>query len=149
MKGYIERIREEFHVRLDGLSERIHEIYEKEDLWKELVRRCLACGVCTAVCPVCCCFNIYDTINIDMKTFRRIRRWDACTFPEFSLVAGGLNFRPEIKNRIKNWFYDKFKVFPDIIGKFGCVGCGRCITYCPAKIDIRKEISKIWDEKVD
>jgi len=145
-KRSIEKIKEEIPVKIEGLPEKIHSMYKNDKIWEEIAKKCLGCGNCTMVCPVCCCFNVVDTVDFDFKTFKRIRRWDACTLQEFSMVAGGLNFRPAIKHRIRNWFYDKFKVFVDKVGVPGCVGCGRCATYCPAKIDVRKEISKIWEE---
>ena len=134
-------------VKVEGLPQRVDELFEQEDFWKPLGDKCLGCGNCTMVCPICVCFNVVDEVNADLKSGRRVRTWDACTLPAFSLVAGGLNFRPKILQRIRNWYYDKFKIFPDEVGRLGCVGCGRCVKYCPAGIDIREEIARMWGEK--
>ena len=92
------------------------------------------------ICPACHCF-----ILMDQKTengFEKLRMWDSCLLASFAKVAGGANPRKLLAQRMRNRFDKKFNFFPDVIGKFGCTGCGRCIEACPGKIDIREVLSK-------
>lgn len=133
-----------------------------DKIWDELAKICLGCGICSYVCPLCYCFSIEDKIDLDNKicskscqlcSGTRIRKWDSCMLPHFSQVAGprlrgsdsrsGHNFRPKLRNRIYNWYHHKFVRFPMEYGKVGCVNCGRCIKYCPAKINYRQVLEKI------
>ncbi|MHC1586097.1 MAG: 4Fe-4S dicluster domain-containing protein [Candidatus Hecatellaceae archaeon] len=140
------RYRNMVEVKVEGLPQRLDQLFEEEEIWEKLGEKCLGCGNCTMVCPVCACFNVVDEVDANLKSGRRVRTWDACTLPGFALVAGGLNFRPRIAQRVRNWIYDKFKIFVEEVGKPGCVGCGRCINYCPAGIDLREEIARLWGE---
>ncbi len=126
------------------------------EIWDELKEKCLGCGVCTYVCPICYCFSIEDKVGLDGSR-SRCRKWDACTLPEFAKIAGGPakdagvlpglpgghNFRPTIKERYYNWFYHKFVRAYKEYGKPQCVGCGRCKKYCPARIDIKEVLETI------
>lgn len=114
-----------------------------KEIWEELGKICLGCGVCTYVCPLCYCFLMNDKVAIDNKTCSRLRQWDACTLPDFAKVSGGHDFHPTIKERYYNWFYHKFVRGYKEYGKSQCVACGRCKKYCPAKIDIETWITKI------
>jgi len=114
-------------------------------IWDELATTCLGCGVCTYTCPMCYCFSIEDKIDLTGKC-SRCRKWDACTLPEFSEIAGGHNFRPTIKERYYNWFYHKFVRAYKEFGKPQCVGCGHCKKYCPARIDIFEVLSTIVED---
>jgi sulfhydrogenase subunit beta (sulfur reductase) len=113
------------------------------EVWDELARLCLGCGICTYVCPLCYCFSMEDKIELDGKTCRRCRAWDACTLPKFSQISGGYNFHKTIKERYYNWFFHKFVRAYREYGKAQCVACGRCQKYCPAKIDIEKYLIRI------
>lgn len=112
-------------------------------IWDELAGLCLGCGICTYICPLCYCFSMEDKIELDGKTCRRCRQWDACTLPRFSQISGGHNFHKTIKERYYNWFFHKFVRAYKEYGKSQCVACGRCQKYCPAKIDIEKYLIKI------
>jgi len=114
-------------------------------IWDELGQKCLGCGVCTYVCPLCHCFSMGDTISLDDRC-SRCRKWDACTLPNFSKVAGGHNFHPTIKERYYNWFYHKFVRAYKEYGKSQCVGCKRCKIQCPAGIDILEVLKEILRE---
>lgn len=105
-------------------------------LWAELGEKCLSCGACTLVCPTCPCFDVTDEMHLDFQNGQRLRQWDSCMFSNYSMVAGGHNFRQSRSDRLKLRFTHKLQAF---IGKFGepaCVGCGRCIDTCPVGIDI-------------
>ncbi len=115
------------------------------EIWEELGKKCLGCGNCSYVCPLCYCFDIEDRI-ISKEKCVRCRKWDACTLPDFNLIAGGYNFHPQIKHRIYNWFYHKFVRGYNEFGRSLCVACGRCKKYCPAGIDIEKVLNKIIKE---
>ena len=114
-------------------------------IWDELAKKCLGCGICTYVCPLCHCFLIQDRVSLDDKKCIRCRQWDACTLPEFAKIAGGHNFHKTIKERYYNWFYHKFVRAYKEYGKAQCVACGSCGRSCPAGInigDVLKEIVK-------
>ncbi len=114
-----------------------------KEVWEELGKICIGCGICTYVCPLCYCFCVDDRVSIDGKSCARSRQWDACTLPDFAKVSGGHDFHPTIKERYFNWFYHKFVRGYREYGKSQCVACGRCKKYCPAKIDIETWITKI------
>jgi ferredoxin len=110
--------------------------------WDEVAARCLSCTNCTLVCPTCFCWDVEDATTLDGKTTRRTRVWDSCFNPAYSAQAGG-NIRPNTKARYRQWLTHKMSTWVDQFGVLGCVGCGRCITWCPAAIDITEEIKAI------
>ena len=114
-------------------------------IWEDLAQRCLGCGICTYVCPLCYCFSVEDRVGLDDKC-SRCRKWDACTLPGFAKIAGGHSFRPTLKERYYNWFYHKFVRAYKEYGKSQCVGCGRCKNFCPAGIDIQEVLKNILEE---
>lgn len=116
-----------------GIPEKLDEIFE-DDYWEKVVRKCLGCGICTYLCPTCYCFDITDE-NRGGKG-ERVRTWDSCMYPEYTVHASGYNPRPARMNRLRNRMYHKFKYYPNLYEIFGCVGCGRCIRHCPVNIDI-------------
>ncbi|WP_139653368.1 4Fe-4S dicluster domain-containing protein [Raoultibacter phocaeensis] len=109
--------------------------FHKDPYWEELGGRCLACTACSAVCPTCFCFDIRDTLDPDGKTGRRERSWDACTAPQFALVAGGHNFRENGRGRVRHRMYHKLNGFLANHDRMLCVGCGRCVKACKANIN--------------
>jgi sulfhydrogenase subunit beta (sulfur reductase) len=113
--------------------------------WKEVAARCLSCTNCTQVCPTCFCWDVTDTMNLDGTQTQRERVWDSCFNPGFSSLAGG-NTRPSIQSRYRQWLSHKLGSWKEQYGTFGCVGCGRCITWCPAGIDITAEIATLRKE---
>jgi ferredoxin len=110
--------------------------------WDLVADRCLACTNCTLVCPTCFCSSVEDSTDLGLHTAERVRRWDSCFNPEFAQVHGG-NFRPSIRGRYRQWLTHKFASWIDQFGVSGCVGCGRCITWCPVGIDVTEEITAI------
>jgi ferredoxin len=110
-------------------------------LWDEVAKRCLVCGNCTAVCPTCFCSNFEDRTDLS-GTVQRERTWASCADLAYSYVHGG-PVRASIKSRYRQWATHKFSWWWDQFGTSGCVGCGRCITWCPAGIDVTEEIAAL------
>jgi len=107
--------------------------------WPQIAEACINCGACTFLCPTCYCFDIQDEVAGTKGV--RLRYWDSCMFPLFTLHASGHNPRGQKMQRVRNRFMHKFKYFPDRFGPVSCVGCGRCVKDCPVNIDIREVIS--------
>lgn len=107
------------------------------DFWEEVAFACINCGTCTFLCPTCWCFDIQDeTKGVDG---RRMRNWDSCMFPLFTLHGSGHNPRGTKTHRVRQRFMHKLKYYVDKYeAGIQCVGCGRCVDYCPVNIDIRK-----------
>ena len=113
--------------------------------WTEVSQRCLSCANCTQVCPTCFCWDATDQVDILGKATRRDRVWDSCFNPTYSYVFGG-NTRPNIRSRYRQWLTHKLGTWKKQFDVLGCVGCGRCITWCPAKIDLTEEVAAIRQE---
>ncbi len=119
-------------------------LYNNHDhpIWSEIATRCLSCANCTMVCPTCFCSNMEDTTDLTGDNAERWRRWDSCFSLDYSKVAGG-SFRTSIKARYRQWMTHKLASWIDQFGTSGCVGCGRCISWCPVGIDITKEVENL------
>jgi formate hydrogenlyase subunit 6/NADH:ubiquinone oxidoreductase subunit I len=113
--------------------------------WDDVAKRCLSCGNCTLACPTCFCWDVTDQTNLSDTETRRERTWDSCFNPSYSYQAGG-NTRPTIRSRYRQWLSHKFGSWKQQYGMLGCVGCGRCITWCPAGIDTRVEVETLQKE---
>jgi NAD(P)H-flavin reductase len=111
--------------------------------WAEIAERCLACANCTLVCPTCFCTSVAVASDLDGIEAKTTREWDSCFSLGFGRVAGDANFRPKVADRYRQWLTHKFAKWWDQFGQGGCVGCGRCITWCPVRIDIRAELAAI------
>jgi ferredoxin len=110
--------------------------------WDEVADRCLTCGNCTMVCPTCFCASVDDVTDLAGEEATRVRRWESCFSLEHSYVAGG-HVRSSAKSRYRQWMTHKLASWIDQFGTSGCVGCGRCITWCPVAIDITEEVAAI------
>jgi ferredoxin len=110
--------------------------------WTEVAERCLACGNCTMVCPTCFCATVEDSTDLAGTQAERRRVWDSCFSIEFSYVHGG-SVRTSAGARYRQWLTHKLATWHDQFGVYGCVGCGRCITWCPVGIDITAEARAI------
>ena len=124
-----------------GIRELLYENFE-HPRWDDVAARCLACANCTMVCPTCFCTTVEDTSDITGDHAERWRRWDSCFTTGFSYIHGG-SVRISGKARYRQWMTHKLGSWFDQFGSSGCVGCGRCITWCPVGIDITEEVLAI------
>ncbi len=142
-------------ARQDAFNEAIPDVQEipmlmdafhEDGFWDELGGRCLSCNACANVCPTCYCFDIRDTLDPGAATGRRERVWDACTSPQFAMVAGGHNFRPTPAERVRHRMYHKLNGFLSKHDRSLCVGCGRGAIACKGDIS-PIEVLKVFDRK--
>jgi len=110
--------------------------------WQEVAERCLACANCTNVCPTCFCHDVIDGVSLSGDVATRTREWASCFSAEYSWAAGEV-VRGSRASRYRQWLTHKFASWIDQYGTSGCVGCGRCITWCPVGIDVTEEIVAI------
>jgi len=110
--------------------------------WDDVATRCLTCANCTLVCPTCFCTTVEDVTDLTGDHAERWRRWDSCFNVEFSYIHGG-SVRSSPRARYRQWLTHKLATWIDQFGTSGCVGCGRCITWCPVGIDLTEEVSAI------
>jgi ferredoxin len=125
----------------EGLPELLRRNRESPE-WRSIADICLACGNCTAVCPTCFCHDVVDGADLLGQTATRTREWATCFSEEFSHIAG-TEVRSSRGARYRQWLTHKFSGWVDQFGTSGCVGCGRCITWCPVGIDVTREIEAI------
>jgi len=110
--------------------------------WGQVAARCLTCSNCTMVCPTCFCTSVEEASDLAGVDSSRARRWDSCFTIDFSYLHGG-TVRPTTRSRYRQWMTHKLSTWWDQFGSTGCVGCGRCITWCPVGIDITEEVAAI------
>lgn len=116
--------------------------------WDLVAARCLACANCTMVCPTCFCTTVEDGSDLTGQRAERWRRWDSCFTLNFSYIHGG-SVRTSSRARYRQWLTHKFASWHDQFGSSGCVGCGRCITWCPAGIDVTEELRALREGVAD
>jgi ferredoxin len=132
------------HQKTDGIVEKLDKIFENP-FWKEIAFKCVGCGTCTYLCPTCHCFDIQDESTLTKGA--RVRVWDTCMNPEYTLHASGYNPRPARTNRVRNRIYHKYNYYPKNFDVIACVGCGRCIDLCPVNIDIIDVVTRAGEVK--
>jgi ferredoxin len=113
--------------------------------WDQVAGRCLSCTNCTMVCPTCFCSSVADVTDLSGEHVERQRKWDSCFNIDFSYIHGG-EVRDQIRSRYRQWLTHKLASWIDQFGTSGCVGCGRCITWCPVGIDLTEEVAAIRGE---
>lgn len=113
--------------------------------WEEVAERCLSCGNCTAVCPTCFCHGEMDQPLLDGSGSVHARQWDSC-FSQGHSYIHGMTLRPDTRTRYRQWLTHKLGSWHEQYGRSGCVGCGRCVTWCPVEIDITEEVRAICGE---
>jgi sulfhydrogenase subunit beta (sulfur reductase) len=134
----------ERHLDTDGLRDFLYERLD-HDRWDQVAERCLSCGNCTLVCPTCFCHDERDEPSLDARKSVRVREWDSCFDREHAQVHG-INFRPHVRERYRQWLVHKLAGWVDQFGTSGCVGCGRCISWCPVGIDLCEEVAALGEE---
>jgi sulfhydrogenase subunit beta (sulfur reductase) len=115
--------------------------------WDEVAERCLSCANCTSVCPTCFCANVDSKTALDNQSSEQVREWGSCFTKEHSYIVGK-TIRPDTKTRYRQWLTHKVGSWHDQYDTSGCVGCGRCVTWCPVGIDITEELTAIADNPV-
>lgn len=143
-------------VNLEVARKLIKEGVIDDEFWKGVTERCFECGGCVYECPLCTCFTIIERRYMSVRgrgsslgeppefgSIERLRLWDTCLFKGFTSMAGGILPNEKRFLRTKRWFYHKLIHYPDTIGGFGCVGCGRCTLTCPARIDMANVVGRM------
>ncbi len=125
----------------DGIKELLYRNYE-HPRWDNVAARCLTCANCTMVCPTCFCTTVEDVTDLTSDHAERWRKWDSCFTMDFSYIHSG-SVRATPKSRYRQWLTHKLATWIDQFESSGCVGCGRCITWCPVGIDITQEVRAI------
>jgi ferredoxin len=128
-------------METDGLKDLLYSSAESPQ-WDEIAGRCLACTNCTMVCPTCFCTTVEDVSVLGSDDAERRRVWDSCFSEEFAHIHGG-SLRTETRARYRQWLTHKLASWQDQFDALGCVGCGRCITWCPVGIDITAEVASM------
>jgi len=123
----------------DKLAEKLAKMFE-HPIWDEAGKACIGCATCTYICPTCYCFDInMENYGASGTAFRC---WDSCMFSDYTRMAGGHNPRPTKKERVRNRYMHKLSYFNERCGVSLCVGCGRCVDKCPARLDITEFIDE-------
>lgn len=130
-------------LNTSDLKEFLYDNFESPH-WGQVATRCLSCGNCAMVCPTCFCHRMEDTLDLNGQVTQRWRRLDVCFSVEHSYIHGGA-IRPSIRARYRQWLLHKLATWVDQFGCLGCVGCGRCITWCPVGIDLIEEVQALRD----
>jgi len=131
-------------LNADGIQERLSQRFD-DPHWETIAERCLSCGNCTMVCPTCFCARVEDVTDLSGQQARRGRRWDSCFTMDHSYIHGG-SIRNSVASRYRQWLMHKLVYWQDQFGTHGCVGCGRCITWCPIGIDITEEARHLMEK---
>jgi formate hydrogenlyase subunit 6/NADH:ubiquinone oxidoreductase subunit I len=118
----------------------------EHERWGQVAERCLACTNCTMVCPTCFCSSVNEVSDLSGDHARRERLWGSCFTDDHSYMNSG-TIRKSTRARYRQWLTHKLATWIDQFGTSGCVGCGRCITWCPVGIDITEEVAAIRGKK--
>lgn len=138
-KDYAKRVQRK--IDLEAVNKNIDKKFSG-DFWTNVAAPCVSCGLCNYLCPSCSCFDVSDESSVFEDQGVRLRLWDSCQRPGYSLMTGGENPRERKEDRLKNRVYCKF----GYNGKVTCFGCGRCTQYCPADIDLIEILSMVSEK---
>ena len=132
---------------IDKITSRLKEMFDSP-FWDEESSSCIRCGICTYLCPTCHCFDINDEVaSSSPLRGERVRTWDNCQFPDFTMHSSGHNPRPDKASRLRQRIFHKFQYFVEQYKNYQCTGCGRCILKCPVGIDIIEVLNKVKDHE--
>ncbi len=131
------------HMETEGLPALLADNPE-HPRWDDVAARCLTCANCTLVCPTCFCTTVEDVTDVTGDHAERWRRWDSCFTLDFTHLHGG-SVRASARSRYRQWLTHKLSGWHEQFGESGCVGCGRCISWCPVGIDITAEVRALRD----
>ncbi|QFT54879.1 4Fe-4S dicluster domain-containing protein [Microbulbifer sp. THAF38] len=145
-KGRVEGLAEEMrrgprHFDSSDLKELLYRNLDSAN-WEKVADRCLSCANCTMACPTCFCSTVEDTTDLSGEHAERWERWDSCFTADLSHITGG-SVRADTRSRYRQWMTHKLASWHDQFDSSGCVGCGRCITWCPVGIDLTEEVRAI------
>jgi sulfhydrogenase subunit beta (sulfur reductase) len=135
------------HLETEGIHDLLMNNLE-HPRWDRIAERCLSCTNCTMVCPTCFCSTVAEITDLQGDHVERQRTWDSCFNPDFSYIAGGA-VRNNTRSRYRQWLTHKLATWHDQFDSSGCVGCGRCIAWCPVGIDLTEEVALIRSEPSD
>jgi len=146
-ENVVEKTRQQMGRTMDttNIKDLLYGNYE-HPRWENVAARCLTCANCTMVCPTCFCTTVEDVTDLQGEHAERWQKWDSCFTMDFSYIHGG-SVRATAKARYRQWMTHKLATWFDQFGSSGCVGCGRCITWCPVGIDITEEVAAIRETK--
>jgi sulfhydrogenase subunit beta (sulfur reductase) len=139
-----------FREEFIGPLSKVYDAFDKSfasEIWKDIGKRCVACGNCTAVCPTCYCFDVADEIELNLNYGVRYRIWNSCQMDDFAKVAGGEDFRKTRDSRQRHRYYRKFKYPVDKFNRYFCTGCGRCSRTCMAQINLVETVNSLLSQQ--
>lgn len=152
----LERSREEkkkvFKDEFCAPLSKIYESFDKSfnsEVWRDVGKKCVGCGNCTAVCPTCYCFDVTDEMELNLNDGVRYRIWNSCQMDDFAKVAGGEDFRKGRDSRQRHRYYRKFKYPVDKFNRYFCTGCGRCTRTCMAGISLIDTVNALEGQTDD
>lgn len=140
--------KDEFYASLSKIYESFDKSFVSE-VWKDVGKKCVGCGNCTAVCPTCYCFDVIDEMELNLNDGLRYRIWNSCQMDDFAKVAGGEDFRKGRESRQRHRYYRKFKYPVDKFNRYFCTGCGRCTRTCMAGISLIDTVNALAPVSID